>query len=107
MTEDRPAPSGTVTFLFSDIEGSSRLEREVGTDGLRALLARHRAILRAAFEAHGGAEQGTEGDSFFVDLPERGRGGPGGRRGAARPGQRRLAGRPGRSGSGWASTPAR
>ena len=32
MTQDRPSPSGTVTFLFSDIEGSSRLEREVGTE---------------------------------------------------------------------------
>ncbi len=69
MTEARPAPSGTVTFLFSDIEGSSRLEREVGTTAYATLLAQHRAILRAAFEGHGGAEQGTEGDSFFVVFP--------------------------------------
>ena len=66
MTTDRPSPSGTVTFLFSDIEGSSRLEREVGTDAYAAILARHRAILRAAFAAHHGEEQSTEGDSFFV-----------------------------------------
>ncbi len=66
MTTDRPGPSGTVTFLFSDIEGSSRLEREVGTDAYATLLARHRSILRAAFGGHGGDEQGTEGDSFFV-----------------------------------------
>jgi predicted ATPase/class 3 adenylate cyclase len=66
MTEERPGPSGTVTFLFSDIEGSSRLEREIGTDAYAPLLARHRSILRAAFDAHGGVEQGTEGDSFFV-----------------------------------------
>jgi predicted ATPase/class 3 adenylate cyclase len=66
MTKERPGPSGTVTFLFSDIEGSSRLEREVGTDAYAAVLARHRAILRAAFEGHAGEEQGTEGDSFFV-----------------------------------------
>nr|MDP9481749.1 adenylate/guanylate cyclase domain-containing protein [Chloroflexota bacterium] len=66
MTIDRPGPSGTVTFLFSDIEGSSRLEQDLGTDSYANVLARHRAILRATFEAHGGAEQGTEGDSFFV-----------------------------------------
>ena len=66
MTTERPVSSATVTFLFSDIEGSSRLEREVGTATYAALLDRHREILRAAFEAHGGAEQGTEGDSFFV-----------------------------------------
>jgi predicted ATPase/class 3 adenylate cyclase len=69
MTQDRPAASGTLTFLFSDIEGSSRLEQEVGTEAYAALLARHRSILRTAFEAHGGEEQGTEGDSFFVIFP--------------------------------------
>ncbi len=69
MTTDRPVPSGTVTFLFSDIEGSSRLEREVGTATYAALLDRHREILRAAFAANAGAEQGTEGDSFFVIFP--------------------------------------
>jgi predicted ATPase/class 3 adenylate cyclase len=61
-----PPPSGTVTFLFSDIEGSTRLEQEIGTDRYGGLRERHREILRAAFETHGGAEQGTEGDSFFV-----------------------------------------
>ena len=69
MTKDRPPASGTLTFLFSDIEGSSRLEQEVGTEAYAALLARHRSILRAAFEAHVGEEQGTEGDSFFVVFP--------------------------------------
>ena len=69
MTTDRPSPTGTVTFLFSDIEGSSRLEREVGTDAYAAILARHRAILRSAFAGQGGDEQGTEGDSFFVVFP--------------------------------------
>ncbi|MEA2537533.1 MAG: hypothetical protein QOF11_1767 [Chloroflexota bacterium] len=58
--------SGTVTFLFSDIEGSSRMEQDVGTHVYATVLAQHRAILRGAFEAHGGVEQGTEGDSFFV-----------------------------------------
>jgi predicted ATPase/class 3 adenylate cyclase len=61
-----PRPSGTVTFLFSDIEGSTRIEQKVGTARYGALRERHREILRAAFGAHAGEEQGTEGDSFFV-----------------------------------------
>ena len=61
-----PAPSGTLTFLFSDIEGSTRLEQQVGTARYAELRERHRAILRSAFATRGGAEQGTEGDSFFV-----------------------------------------
>jgi len=64
--------SRTVTFLFTDIEGSSRLEREIGTESYTAVLARHRAILRAAFGAHNGEEQSTEGDSFFVLFPSAG-----------------------------------
>ncbi len=66
MTPERPVPSGAVTFLFSDIEGSSQLERRVGTAAYVTLLARHRTVLRTAFAAHDGVEQGTEGDSFFV-----------------------------------------
>ncbi len=58
-----------MTFLFTDIEGSTRLEEAVGTERYGALRERHRALLRAAFEAHGGLEQGTEGDSFFVVFP--------------------------------------
>ena len=61
-----PPPSGTVTFLFTDIEGSTSLEQRLGTARYAALRERHREILRAAFGAHGGAEQSTEGDSFFV-----------------------------------------
>jgi predicted ATPase/class 3 adenylate cyclase len=59
-------PIGTVTCLFSDIEGSTRLEIDLGTGPYRDILERHRALLRAAFSAHRGHEQGTEGDSFFV-----------------------------------------
>ena len=66
MTEPPPPSGGTVTFLFSDIEGSTRLEQQVGTGGYVQLLQQHRAILREAWAAHGGEEQGTEGDSFFV-----------------------------------------
>ena len=60
--------TGTVTFLFTDIEGSTLLVRSQG-DAWSALLERHRDILRAAFEAHEGSEVGTEGDSFFVAFP--------------------------------------
>ena len=56
----------TLTFLFSDIEGSTRLEQTIGTRPYGELRERHRALLRAAFAAAGGEEQGTEGDSFFV-----------------------------------------
>jgi class 3 adenylate cyclase len=58
-------PSGTVTFLFTDIEGSTRLLREVG-DGYVEALAEHRRVLREAFAAHDGVEVDTQGDSFFV-----------------------------------------
>jgi len=58
-------PTGTVTFLFTDIEGSTHLVHRFGDDW-PALLERHRAALRSAFAAHWGWEQGTEGDSFFV-----------------------------------------
>jgi predicted ATPase/class 3 adenylate cyclase len=61
--------TGTLTFLFSDIEGSTRLEQDVGSDAYGAIRERHRGLLRAAFAAHGGREQGTEGDSFFVVFP--------------------------------------
>jgi predicted ATPase/class 3 adenylate cyclase len=63
-----PLPTGTVTFLFTDIEGSTRLVQSLGSD-YPALLARHHAIMRSAIAAHGGVEAGTEGDSFFVAFP--------------------------------------
>jgi predicted ATPase/class 3 adenylate cyclase len=59
-------PTGIVTCLFTDIEGSTRLEIELGTGPYRDIRERHRVLLRAAFTAHDGYEQGTEGDSFFV-----------------------------------------
>jgi class 3 adenylate cyclase len=58
-------PSGTVTFLFTDIEASTRLLKRL-RDQYGEVLAAHRRILRAAFEAHGGQEIDTQGDSFFV-----------------------------------------
>jgi predicted ATPase/class 3 adenylate cyclase len=58
-------PTGTVTFLFTDIEGSTRLAEALG-EGWPPLLERHRQIARAAWAEQHGVEIGTEGDSFFV-----------------------------------------
>src|SRR5688500_18177641 len=58
-------PTGTVTFLFTDIEGSTRLLHELG-DGYAVVLAEHRRALREAFAAHGGVEVDTQGDAVFV-----------------------------------------
>ncbi|HKG33976.1 MAG TPA: adenylate/guanylate cyclase domain-containing protein, partial [Gemmatimonadales bacterium] len=58
-------PSGTITFLFSDIEGSTRLLEELG-EGYVALLQEHNRIFREVIREYEGAEVGTEGDSFFV-----------------------------------------
>jgi predicted ATPase len=60
----RDLPSGTVTLLFTDIEGSTRLLHELG-DGYADALAEHRRILRSAFSEHGGIEVDTQGDAFF------------------------------------------
>jgi class 3 adenylate cyclase len=61
-----PLPRGTVTFLFSDIEGSTDLVRRVGDDVFAAVRGEHRRLLRDAFAAHGGREIDTAGDGFFV-----------------------------------------
>jgi peptide/nickel transport system substrate-binding protein len=59
-------PSGTVTFLFTDIEGSTALLKQVGRDRYDAVLAQHARVLQAAFAAHEGRVVDTQGDSFFV-----------------------------------------
>jgi predicted ATPase/class 3 adenylate cyclase len=58
-------PTGTVTFLFTDIEHSTRLQQRLGSAYAQAL-GDHQALLRAAFAAHSGAEVDTQGDAFFV-----------------------------------------
>jgi predicted ATPase len=65
----RDLPSGTVTFLFTDVEGSTRLLHELGAEDYAEALAEHRRILREAFGAHGGVEVDTQGDAFFVAFP--------------------------------------
>ena len=59
-------PSGTVTFLFTDIEGSTRLLHELGPVAYGEALAEHRRVRREAFTGHGGVEVDTQGDAFFV-----------------------------------------
>ena len=60
-------PTGTVTFLFTDIERSTRLAERLG-QRYQALLEDHRGVIRAAFRSEGGREVNTEGDSFFVSF---------------------------------------
>jgi predicted ATPase/class 3 adenylate cyclase len=58
-------PTGTVTLLFTDIEGSTRLLEEVGAE-YAELLGAHRETLRESFARHGGVEIGSEGDAVFA-----------------------------------------
>ena len=58
-------PAGTVTLVFTDIEGSTRLLEELGTDLYREALAEHRRVLREACARHAGYEVDHEGDAFF------------------------------------------
>lgn len=62
----RELPSGTVTFLFTDIEGSTKLLHELGAERYADALEEHRRVLREAFARHGGVEVDTQGDAFFV-----------------------------------------
>jgi class 3 adenylate cyclase len=61
----RNLPSGTVTFLFTDVEGSTRLLHEHGP-AYAGLLEEHRSALREAFARHSGVEVDTQGDAFFI-----------------------------------------
>ena len=62
-------PSGSVTFLFTDIAGSTRMFRELG-EAYPPILARHNELLRSAIARHGGAEIKTEGDAFFCAFAD-------------------------------------
>jgi len=62
-------PTGTVTFLFTDIEGSTRLLQDLGPDRYREVAEGHGRILREAIVAGRGGEVRTEGDSFFAAFP--------------------------------------
>jgi predicted ATPase/class 3 adenylate cyclase len=58
-------PTGTVTFLFTDVEGSTRLLRELGAEAYADSLAEHRSVVREQCAAEGGVEVDTQGDAFF------------------------------------------
>ena len=64
----RNLPGGTVTLLFTEIEGSTRLLRQLG-DRYAILLADYRHLVRSAFQSAGGCEVDTQGDAFFVAFP--------------------------------------
>ena len=78
-----------MTFLFTDIEGSTLLLRRVGPEEYAETLAGHRRVLREAFVAEGGVEVDTQGDAFFVAFPT-----AAGAAAAARSGQQALAAGP-------------
>jgi class 3 adenylate cyclase len=61
-------PSGTVTFVFSDIEGSTSLLKQLGDGGYAELLATHRRLMRDTFAAYDGQEIDTQGDAFFYSF---------------------------------------
>ena len=61
----RDFPTGVVTFLFTDVEGSTKLLHELG-DAYAEALQEHRRVLREAFAAHDGVEVDTQGDAFFI-----------------------------------------
>ena len=62
-------PSGTVTFVFTDVEGSTRLLHELGAERYAEALGEHRRVIREAFTTHGGVEVDTQGDALFVAFP--------------------------------------
>ena len=62
-------PSGTVTFLFTDVEGSTSLLHELGAGAYADALAEHRRVIREACDREGGVEVDTQGDAFFFAFP--------------------------------------
>jgi predicted ATPase/class 3 adenylate cyclase len=82
-------PTGTVTFLFTDIEGSTRLLQELGRERYAEIQEAHGRLMRSGIAQGDGAEIRTEGDSFFVVFPT-----PGGAVLAAVACQRALASHP-------------
>jgi predicted ATPase/class 3 adenylate cyclase len=68
-TVRRDLPAGTVTFLFSDVEGSTKLLHELGAEAYAEKLAEHRSVVRKACTARDGVEVDTQGDAFFIVFP--------------------------------------
>ena len=100
-------PTGPgVAFLFTDIEGSTRTERAVGSAVWAEVVARHDELMRRAIERHAGSVVKTEGDAFFAAFA-----GPANAVAAAADAQRAVATEPWPGGapleSGWASISVR
>jgi class 3 adenylate cyclase len=68
----RDLPTGTVTFLFTDIEGSTKLLQELGAEAFAEALGEHQRLLREACPAHNGVEVDTQGDAFFMAFSRAG-----------------------------------
>jgi class 3 adenylate cyclase len=62
-------PTGTVTFVFTDVEGSTSLLNELGAEAYADAVADHRAVIREACIRNGGVEVDTQGDAFFFAFP--------------------------------------
>ena len=62
-------PGGTVTFVFTDIEGSTQLLQELGDESYGRVSGDHRRLVRETFGARGGTEIDTQGDAFFFSFP--------------------------------------
>jgi predicted ATPase/class 3 adenylate cyclase/DNA-binding XRE family transcriptional regulator len=69
LAPELPLPTGTVTFLFTDIEGSTRLLQHLGAERYAILLTEHRRLLQSAIAGHGGREVDNQGDSYFTVFP--------------------------------------
>src|ERR1041385_4749178 len=61
-------PGGTVTFVFTDIEGSTQLLQELGDEGYGRVSSDHRRLVRETFGARSGTEIDTQGDAFFFSF---------------------------------------
>jgi class 3 adenylate cyclase len=66
METSSALPTGTLTFLFTDIEGSTRLLTALGREGYRQLLETHNRLIRSAIAGNEGVEVDRQGDSFFA-----------------------------------------
>jgi class 3 adenylate cyclase len=73
MKTSSALPTGTLTFLFTDIEGSTRLLKALGREGYRELLEIHNRLIRSAIAGNEGVEVDRQGDSFFAVFRSTGR----------------------------------
>ena len=68
--EQQTLPTGRLTFMFTDIEGSTRTLQQIGDEAFAELIRKHHGVIRKALEQGGGIEVSTEGDSFFAVFPD-------------------------------------